>query len=266
MDVDTISCATVGLQSIRQIANQRHFKFTTFFHVGRPIVRLNSIKNRLSGSCHYGETKTLPPLKKQSLRSIVETIVINPNLRNYSSVLTDLVADGHEVGLHGGRNHGRWADEVVDWNLAKITQEISWAMCQFEPAIREQLSGFSSPEWRSSDKVEAAVTTLGFSYLADLHGPGSVTRQSTTGLSVVNTSGCGEPGGIGFIEYLDANFTSRSRRRDEVHRTLEAGLPCIFYDHPGYAGIRGRDTFELLVDTLKAEGIEIRLVKEIARD
>jgi peptidoglycan/xylan/chitin deacetylase (PgdA/CDA1 family) len=263
MDVDTVSCATIGLRNVHQIAKKYDFHFTTFFLCGRPIVRRHAIKNQLLKLPEIGKPKLLSPLQKQSLRSLMETLLVNPYLRKYSSILTDLVKDGHEVGLHGGRNHGRWASEAPEWDAATIESELGWALRQLEPSVRSQVMGFSSPEWTSSGEVEAAVERLGFRYIADSHGPGPIHQRSKLGLSMINTGGCGEPGGIGFIEYLDANFGSRRAKNEVLQEILNRGLPSVFYDHPGYVGLRGRSTFEWFLEQLKAAELKICTVRDV---
>lgn len=264
MDVDTISCATHGLESLRDISSTYDFRFTTFFHLGRPIVRRDSIKRQVRKIPHDPSVKNLSALKKQSLRSLLETLIFNPNLRKYSSILTELVNDGHEVGLHGGKNHGRWASEALEWDVMKIESELSWALSQLEPSVRSQVKGFSSPEWKSSVPVETAAQRQGFLYIADGHGQGPAHQRSSNGLSMINTNGCGEPGGVGFIEYLDANFESRQAKSRVLQQVLCQGLPTVFYDHPGYAGVRGRDTFIWFVEQLKSADLEICTLREVA--
>lgn len=263
MDVDTVSCATLGLRSVREIAKNYDFQFTTFFLFGRPIVRRHAIKNQVLKSRTSGKPRILSPLQKQSISSLIETLLLNPNLRKYSSVLAELVEEGHEVGLHGGRNHGRWASEAGEWDAAKIESELSWALRQLEPSVRNQLLGFSSPEWKSSAEVEAVVERLGFKYIADSHGPGPVHESSKLGLPMINTGGCGEPGGIGFIEYLDANFSSRQAKHEALQEILNRGLPSVFYDHPGYVGLRGRSTFEWFLEQLKAAELKVCTVRDV---
>src|SRR5690606_17115095 len=108
---------------------------------------------------------------KFGLPAIAEMLLWNPLVaRRQHAVIQRCIAEGHEVGLHGGHNHALWARQAHLWDERKLSAEVEFGIGELKRAGIASLQGFSSPGWRSNPILKQVLSRKGFRYMADLHG------------------------------------------------------------------------------------------------
>jgi len=169
-----------------------------------------------------------------------------------------LVDEGHEVGLHGGRNHRVWQQRAARWPTSRVRDEVVWGLDRLTAAGVAGPVGFSSPGWARPDGLAAVVGELGISHLADVHDPTREGVEASGPVAEVVTNIVGEPGGVGYLEWMRACGAGD----DEVVADLVARLrrvrsTAVVYDHPFWAGVHEIDLVERLVHVARSEGFEV---------
>ncbi|MEC8957386.1 MAG: polysaccharide deacetylase family protein, partial [Nitrospinota bacterium] len=167
--------------------------------------RLSFIKKRLPfGNKPITQTaKKLSNLKKLGLWDYSLMALINPQVGNsHPDIVKALKKAGHEVGLHGGSNHGEWQNESHRWDKQKFFKEITPALDSLTKFLGEKPLGFSSPGWCGSKDLNTILESLDFHYVADAHGENleKITcAQNNSKLLQIPTNILGD-GGVAYIE------------------------------------------------------------------
>lgn len=259
-DVDTHVCLTTGVPALLDLAQRKNIRFTFFFNMGRAVSRLNVLR-RHSGFTPGTARASAPKLtniRKLGLANYAYIAATNPLVGSRRpDIVRRAYEEGHDCGLHGGRNHAEWQHHAAEWSTPKIRDEVTWGLQQMRQCGVQVVPGFSSPGWQGSHRVHACLDDLSFRFVADEHGCHSdiLTQVGTHGLRSIPTLFAGEPGGIGYLEYL------RARGLDDQHALahFSSHLPniqhfAIAYDHPGYVGRQGLTLLSSMIDLVHEQG------------
>lgn len=270
-DIDSQKCLREGVPNLLALAEEMHVKFTFFVHFGRAVNRLSFIKNKLYG-CNQQKrirTKSLSALTKLGLKDYILTSVANPLIgKNDPHILKMIIKSGHELGLHGGRNHDDWLREAHRWPVAKIREEVLWGQQLLKTYIpHEAVFGFSSPGWNTSKNIRQTLHELGFSYVADMHSDKPIEKIIIKNrMKCVPTNIVGEPDGVGYIEFCRASHMNDSEVLNDFKKKLMVRKKlATVYDHPYYAGIQELKLVRHMIQIAKDMNYKIATMKEITQ-
>ena len=211
-DVDTHRCMSEGLPRLLSLADEVDARLTFFVNMGRAVSRLRFIKKLLkrrgNGNGGANGVVSLSSLQKLGPKDYIRAAVLNPLVgAGYPETLRQIEAAGHEIGLHGGRNHAHWQAAGASWPVEQLSEELKWGLRALEDAGVSRPVGFASPGWQGSRELNTALQSLGFTYVADVHGlglEGIAPVSADSALQAISTSILGEPGGVGYIEHMRA--------------------------------------------------------------
>lgn len=263
-DVDTELCLRRGMPNLLSLAANFGVRFTFFVNPGRAIRRRDVFSPRAGG--RLAEDK-LSLTAKMSLPEIAWLLLFNPRtLPRHCRVLRQAEESGHELGLHGGRNHGDWARNVRGWTSDRILDEIGYGTEAMEACGVQRPRAFASPGWATTPELPRILSESGFGILADTHGKQRpVMFDSATGITLINTELCGEPYGAGYLESGRAAGLSDEDIEQTFRKRLDTGPSFIcIYDHPFFAGIRKFDLLERLVSAVIDSGRSVVTLRQVA--
>jgi len=168
---------------------------------------------------------------------------------------------GHEVGLHGGRNHATWQRNACHWSRERVAAEVAWGKRRLEAAAGRDVTSFASPGWTSPDALAEILASDGFAVIADAREPcgvpGVLHTPSGSIASVPNTL-AGEPGGVGYLENRRAAGLTDDAVLTEFDSLLAEERPYLcLYDHPFYAGRHAVALFERMLERILAREYEV---------
>ncbi|MDX1495289.1 MAG: polysaccharide deacetylase family protein [Longimicrobiales bacterium] len=268
-DVDTHRCVREGMPALSELGRELGVPFTFFVNMGRAVF----LPGRLMSERREPRpvAAKLPARQKLGVRRWLEAAILNPRVGAGSpDVLRAAAEAGHEIGLHGGRNHARWQREAQEWTASRVGAEIDAVL----PLLRDALDGapvrgFASPGWTTHPALPDLLAQRGFHYLADLHGPqpasGVATEEPVGPLHTVRTQLTGEPGGVAYLEHLRAcGLDDDAVVRRAMDDLAGVGPRAALYDHPYHAGVRELETLRRIVQSARDEGYRIVSMAELA--
>ena len=270
-DVDTHVCARTGVPNLLRLADRLGVQFTFFFNMGRAVLHramLSSIATRRGPREPSGAK--LSSLTKLGAWHYAVAAIVNPAVgRKAGDVIRAALAAGHEIGLHGGRNHGDWQRNASHWSQDRLRREIRIGLDWLTGCGATAIDAFSSPGWRSPAALPAVLEDFGIELLADEHGhEARDVRRLGPNRRVLSvpTNILGEPGGVGYVEHTRALGMDTAGTVDDFLRHLER-LPrfAVVYDHPFYAGVHALDTVERMIAVARERGFRFAGLGAIGR-
>lgn len=267
-DIDTYLCASKGVPNLIRLGKQENAHFSLFCNMGRGV----DLGSYLRPGRHRKEAPgaaKLSNLTKLGWGGYLKTALFNPAVgKSYPSAIREAYGEGHEIGLHGGRNHGEWMSRAARWSEGKIDDEVSWGMEELRKIGVESVVSFSSPGWQGSEGLHDVLRRRGFRIVADEHGRelegvGDLSRSDLP-LYSVPTNLLGEPGGIGYLEHMRARGMTDSQMLDEYEDDLSRVRElAILYDHPYFAGIRELPILRSMIRIAREKNFGIMRIRDI---
>lgn len=266
-DIDTYKCIHEGVPRLLELADELDIRFTFFINFGRAVshrARIRSVASRSKSSqqdegvaAHFSAYRKLGPT------AYLETALWNPRINRAQEQILEIVKRGHELGLHGGRNHAAWAAGAQNWSRPKLADEVAWGIEQYRKIIGQMPSGFASPEWVTPPLLPGVLAEQSFRYLADAHGRFGPAAGSDIGEVVTWLTG--EPGGVGYFEHLLAlGQDARKIASDTTAEfTTSTQSYIAMYDHPYFAGCEAIDVVRNTLLSLKDSGINFSTFDQI---
>lgn len=253
-DIDTITCVRSGLPWLMKYADRYGVRFTFFVNMGKAISHAAVLGRKVSSEPrrHQGKAAHLSPLEKLGLRDYLITACFNPPVGAVApGLLLQLLEQGHDIGLHGGCNHGAWQYGALNWSKSRLEEEVQWGIMAMENAGLPSPEMFASPGFASPPHLPAILKENGFSILADRHEFGMPLELGVADngdeLVQVNTGLAGEPGGVGYFEYLFASGVRPADIGRHIRPFVDRGS-FICYDHPAFVSERGKNLFRAALD------------------
>lgn len=270
-DVDSHRCVAEGVPNLLRLADRLDVKFTFFVNMGRLTSRPRVAARVLAAALTPGPggepVHKLPLRRKLGTFAMTEVMAFNPLVgAGHRGIVRQAFLAGHEIGLHGGRNHRVWQDAGREWNETRVRAEIRWGLGQlFEAGVTDS-PGFSSPGWSGSPTIERVAADY-FRYIVDARGAGANTVEAAgpaTPLPRVPTNIVGDPGGIGYLEWHRAQGASDTEILTDFRRRLAAADRfAVVYDHPFWAGIDDLAMTAALIQTARNEGFEPTVMADL---
>ncbi|MEX2487851.1 MAG: polysaccharide deacetylase family protein [Nitriliruptoraceae bacterium] len=264
-DVDTHRCLGAASDALAAVAAEFAVSFTFFVHMGRATERVAAL-----GDWRYTATDaaapSLDPYVKLGRAGVARIVLGNPRIgARRRSAIARLRDAGHEIGLHGGRNHGAWQRHAERWDVARLAEELDWGRAALARAGVPQPAGFASPAWVQPEGLPEIAAAAGFRYLADRHGHDLDAVDTSGVLPDVATTILGEPGGVGYLEWMRAlGHDEDVIVADFRRRVLESADPAVVYDHPVWAGRHDLPLVRRLVRVVLDEGLSVVTLREAA--
>lgn len=172
-DIESLRCLREGVPALRRLARDRGVRFTFFLTMGRA-VDIRWAVRRLW--CPFAEQANrgrpadrLPIARKLGMWALLETIVFNANLGDKRKEVNLLVADGHELGLHGGANHGTWQHAIHQFDAEQLEAFVRPVLDEFRRCWGPP-KGFAAPGFQWNEHVLDMLDREGFAYAGDMTG------------------------------------------------------------------------------------------------
>ena len=270
-DVDTPKCIKQGVPNLIRLSKKLDVPFTFFINMGRGTSRWSFIKKHFTfrNKAITQTAKKLSNLKKLGLWDYFLMAIINPQVGNsHPEIIKSLKKAGHEVGLHGGSNHGEWQNESHSWKKQKYFKEITPALNSLSNFLGEKPLGFSSPGWCGSNDLNIILESLDFHYVADAYGEDLkkiVSVENESKLLQVPTNILGD-GGVAYLENLRAKNMNDNAILKDFSSKLDERLFAVIYDHPYYAGIQEITMIESMVDMVRSKGFQIATLRTLVEN
>ena len=256
-DVDSHRCIREGVPNLLDLGKEVNAHFSFFVNMGRAVDRVVTLKAILQRTRPVKKT-CLSPAKKLGRGGYLVAALLNPKVGAGSpEVIRRALREGHEVGLHGGRNHASWQAGASTWDERRFEREVATGkrlLLRAAGSLGKEVRGFASPGWQGPPGLWPVLAAQGFQYVADIRGWNHRDLESTpdpSNLCCVPTHFVKEPGGVAYLEYHEVIGT----RPAEIMTDFESALAknrrfLVLYDHPYYAGIGSR--LDLLREMIKA--------------
>lgn len=267
-DIDTHKCLHEGVPRLLNLACELNVKYTFFVNFGQAVNRSLFINELVRGTKKTIGTKSLSALTKLGIKDYISVALFNPFIGTSSqNILGEILRQGHEIGLHGGRNHETWLRQAHTWPITTIRRELMWGINQMKHVSDLRMAGFASPGWNGSKKINTVLEELHFSYVADIHSDKPYeTIKVVNGLKLIPTNITGEPEGVGYLEYCRAllmndteimtDFTNKLQKRNKL---------AVVYDHPYFAGVQELKLVKQFTKTAQKMNYKVATMHEIAQ-
>lgn len=194
-------------------------------------------------------------------------LLLNPKIgAAHKSMLHQIIADGHELGLHGGKNHATWEKNAKDWSEKKVMEEIDYGLKLFSQFQLQPPVSFASPCWQSPAGINSLLKQKGFGILADVYSANQQPDKDSLGLLHFPTNIIGKNGNVGFVENLRALGYSSEQILSEFESQLhtEGDFKMVF-DHPFYIGTKEQEVVLQMIEISLKNGYTIESLHNISR-
>ena len=213
-DVDTHRCIRAGVPNLLDLAREVGACFTFFVNMGRAVNHVATLRAILRRRRTIRSRGPTPPrlsarTKLGSWHYLVAAL-LNPRVGAGSpDVIRRAFREGHEIGLHGGRNHASWQAAARQWDARRIAREVAAGrrrLLRVAGHRGDEIGGFASPGWQGPPRLWPVLASHGFRYVADTRGRHlePCFAPSPDAWLRVPTHLVGEPGGVAWLEHHDA--------------------------------------------------------------
>lgn len=262
-DIDTLACLKLGVPRLLEFACQQDVRFVFFINLGRAYSPGHMVKNILNpDQGRRQKAARMGAIEKLGYAGVLKTLFLNPSLGSRAgTILDEIVAEGHDLGLHGGRNHGRWQHNAQSWSERYLCREIAWGVEQFDRLRLPRPKLFSSPGFNGPPSLSDVLLAHGFEALFDKHAwllPAEPTIEN--GIQSVGTGLLAEPGGVGFFENQMASGRNPKEFRYHLEGILKSAPDRLMvYDHPAFTGRRGLGYLSAFLEVAEFCGYSIEI-------
>jgi peptidoglycan/xylan/chitin deacetylase (PgdA/CDA1 family) len=239
-DIDHRACMTDGIPRVREICRRFGVKNTFFVNMGRSTNLREWLGKGFKGSMgKLNNMEAVHLIKKIGWpRFVLETLLSRPVGRSFVAELQALQADGHELGQHGGADHVIWSRRFAELPAEVIERDVAETHEEFTRHFGRP-AGFTSPGFKSDDRIARIVDKLGYDYDGDAIG-GDPTRVAPSGLVLdhwrIPVTICG-PSTVPFLEWHGARGTPEKDILGEIGRVTRDDSWVVLYGHPCYEGV-----------------------------
>jgi hypothetical protein len=232
---------TDGVPPIQALCRELEVPNTFFVNMGRSTNLREWLGKGLKGSrAKLHDMEAINLIQKIGWpRFVLETLLSRPVGRSFIAELQSLQADGHELGLHGGSDHVVWSRRFSTLPEDVISRDVEQTYAYFVSKFGKP-AGFTSPGFRSDERVMNLVDRLEFTYNGDtIGGVPELARSGNRQLRhwTIPVTICG-PRTIPFLEWHGAQGTARQQILDDLRDRLNSSSPIIMYGHPCYEGVQ----------------------------
>lgn len=268
-DIDTHICLREGVPNLLKLFEAYDARGTFFVSMGRSFDRSLFLREKIKAQFSGKKTAngTFSMFSKLGAANSTTALLINPKIGAvHKTILHDIIAHGHELGLHGGKNHALWEKNAKNWSEQKILQEIDYGLGHFRQQQLPAPVSFASPCWQSPIGIEKLLKQRGFSILADEYSATHQPNKEVSGFIHFPTNVIGKHGNVGFVENLRALGYSSEEILSEFKRQLDTeGNYKMVFDHPFYIGIKELEILSQMIEISLSKGYTIESLQNISR-
>lgn len=266
-DVDTHKCLRDGVPLLLTLAKELDVKFTFFINFGQAVHRPSFIKSIFSKTNKKGDA-SLSALTKLGIKDYFYLSLFNPYVgKKYFQILENIQNSGHEIGLHGGKNHETWLRYANTWNSEEIRGQLNWGLDTAKGLLHGRtIKGFASPGWNGSEKINDYLRISKFLYVADVHTDQPLEMVSTkNNLRYIPTNITGGETGIAYLEHCRAKrLNDRDILNDFTEKLNQRKRLATVYDHPYFAAIKELRLVKEMIQMAKSKNYNIVTMHDIA--
>jgi peptidoglycan/xylan/chitin deacetylase (PgdA/CDA1 family) len=238
-DVDTHACVTRGMPALLALAHSLDVRFTFFVNMGRAFNRRITLAKAFRRLVSREKLAHVTAAAKLGLRDSLIAATLNPNAGLVSpETLRAAQKAGHEIGVHGGRNHAQWELAAHTWPEDRVRSEILSSLQAMQKHSLLETTSFASPAWNTPPCLKEILPSLGFRILADTY---DASARGTLGLRGMDEAA------------IAAHFKSQLAAQDRL---------AVVYDHPFYAGIHGLAALRGMIKAALDSGFQVATMKE----
>lgn len=265
-DIDHRACITDGLPKIINLCDQLQIANTFFVNMGKSTNLRQWLGKGLSSSrAKFTDTESINLIQKIGWgRFLYETALSRPVGLSLVPQLQELQSSGHELGLHGGSDHVVWSRKFGDLPEDVIRADVESTLATFTGLFGKP-AGFTSPGFKSDDRIMRLVQDLGFQYNGDAIG-GLPKRAELNGKSLAHwtipVTICG-PRTIPFIEWHSAKGSNDESIFQDFIDRIAGQQFVVLYGHPCYEGLR-TNLLQRIFERVQKLGFQIVRHSDIA--
>lgn len=264
-DADTHACVTRGMPALLALARSLDVRFTFFVNMGRAFNRRITLAKAFRRIVRREKPGHVTAAAKLGFRDSVIAAAFNPNAGPISpGTLRAALEAGHEIGVHGGRNHAQWELYAHTWSEDRLRSEILASLRAMQKHSIPETTSFASPAWNSPPCLKDLLPSLGFRILADTYDASAkeIVRAGRD-LTLVPTNVTPGAGRAGYLETLRLRGLDQAGIAAHFKEQLSAkGRIAVVYDHPFYAGIHGLPVLREMITTALDSGFKVATMKE----
>lgn len=227
-DIDSLADVEVGVPKLIDLAKEMDVRFTFFVNMGRSFNWKTLDQGRGAGGKGYSTVKRLGLLRT------FQTVIFNPDVGlSHKEILFKLLDYGHELGLHGGRDHPLWQWRLDTLSKDEINGLLKPAYDHFTRLFGRP-KGFASPGFRYNHYVLELMDDYGFEYASDMEGEGPFRQEGFRHWQIpVNVIG---PNRKPLIEHLLGLGFGEEEVGVKVKKEIGKRGLAVMYGHPALEG------------------------------
>jgi peptidoglycan/xylan/chitin deacetylase (PgdA/CDA1 family) len=238
-DIDHRACITDGLPTILRVCRQLGVRHTFFVNMGRSTNLREWLRGLAGTRAKLRDTQAIHLIRKIGWpRFIAETVLARKVGSSFTPALERVAAEGHELGLHGASDHVAWSRRIDSIPEDVIAADLGETLGQFTHLFGRP-AGFTSPGFRSDERITRLVERFGFTYDGDAIG-GKPHRPCHAGQPAqhwrIPVTICGQRT-VPFLEWHGARSTPRQDILADFSRRLDGSDWPVLYGHPCYEGV-----------------------------
>ena len=116
-DADTHACVSKGIPNLVELGENLGARFTFFVNMGRAFDRRITLAKAVGRLFGKRRRNSISAAGKLGWQAALKAAILNPHAgRSDPAALRAAIRSGHEIGLHGGRNHARWERSAHSWS------------------------------------------------------------------------------------------------------------------------------------------------------
>jgi peptidoglycan/xylan/chitin deacetylase (PgdA/CDA1 family) len=268
-DVDTPLCVLRGMPLLSKLGKDAGTPFTFFVNMGRSISIRESIRAllwRVRADADAPPVRKFSAFHKLGVSWYVRILLFNPAVGSGNhAIIADAAAAGHEIGLHGGRNHSCWQRGAHRWDAGRVAREVAWGTAMLQRAGVPKVWSFASPGWNAPASLSGVLKACNLSVSADRHDNRLEAVSFDGSVRDVPTNIAGEPGGVGYIEHMRALGASDDCLLADFRGRLGTCKRfAVVYDHPCFAGVRESSLVKRMIATSRDMGFHPVTITQLA--
>ena len=259
-DADTHVCVSQGIPRLVEVADDLGVKFTFFVNMGRAFAPTVSFARALNRVTTRKNREFISAGRKLGWRESITAAIFNPQAgRSHPAALRAAKTSGHEIGLHGGRNHAHWERNAHLWTQERLRDEIETALRWMAECGLLRPVSFASPAWNSPPFLQSLLPSLRFRILADTYQRSAPEANRRAGRLIhVCTNVTAPSGSAGYLETLCAKGWSKKQIVQNFREQLaQKDRQAMVYDHPFFAGVHASGVLRELVNVAINEGFHV---------
>lgn len=169
IDVDTHDGLRVGVPRMLELL-RRHGVCATFFVTFGP-ERAGLALSRAWDPGFIWKMVRTQALRTYGWRTVLSGTLLTPRPvgESFGALLRDVMAEGHELGLHG-YDHFGWQHRIHRMGRRDIEAAFRTGIGAFASAVGQSPSASAAPGWRTTAEALAVQEQFGFRYASDARG------------------------------------------------------------------------------------------------